>query len=214
MRLHHALLLAGLAACTGKVEDTEALITGSLETMDSNAEIAGRTAYGFHLDGKGLWYVSTVADASCDDVIDYFEHTDSSDRFEPERVIYGGYCNLTLVSDYDGAEFTLTEADPVTTGYWSLYCPMGTGEWTWEDRHGHQDYYWSGPVWTGQPTGHTTTISGPGEGGGYTIEVDMVDFEGEYGDVIDTIPATGGVTGSIDVVYCPDLYHTEVFPKN
>ncbi|MCB9794151.1 MAG: hypothetical protein H6741_15660 [Alphaproteobacteria bacterium] len=208
------LLTALLLACQGKDGTTEdtAFIVGDVVTTDETASVALRTAYGFHIDGKGLWYMSTVAGVSCDEVLTYLNHAGSD--VHPEGVLYGGYCNLTLVSDYEGEDFSFTEADGTFVGYWSLYCPMGEGEWVWENRDGHEDYYWSNRLWTGDPEVHSTTITGDGETEGYTITVDMSDYSGTYAGVLETIPATGSVAGTIDAVFCPELYQADAWPTD
>lgn len=209
------LLLITLLACKGGGDsEGPAFVTGELKTDDSEAEVSGRTAYGFHLDGKGLWYISTAADVSCDTVLTFLNHAEGNDPFDPQDVLYGGYCNISLVlNSYDGSEVQLTEADGVLAAVWSFYCPMGTGEFVLEDRHGHEDYYWTGPLWTGSPTTWSATVSGDGSSGPYTLDLSMDGFDGTYSDVIASIPATGQVSGTIDAVVCPDLYQATVFPK-
>lgn len=198
--------------CAGDDPVDDAMVTGDLATSDASAKVAGRTAYGFHLDGRGMWYVSTGADLSCDQVLEFLNHAGSDSAYDPQDVLYGGYCNLTLVSDYEGEE-TVLENDDGLVAFWSLYCPMGEGEFVLETRHGHRDYYWSNSVWNGGPEQWTTTISGAGEGEGYTIDVDMTDFSGNYNDVIGEEPATGSISGTIDAVWCPELYQAAAFPS-
>lgn len=214
MRALIPTLLVALAACKGGGGEEPAFITGAVATEDAEAELAGRTAYGFHLDGKGLWYISTAADVGCDEVIRFLNHSDASEPYDPQEVLYGGYCNVSvIVQDYDGAAVSLSEADGVLGAVWSLYCPMGSGEFVLEDRHGHEDYYWSGPLWTGSPTTWALDLEGGVDGGDYTLDLSMDGFSGTYSDVIETIPATGVVSGQITAQSCPDLYQTTVFPK-
>lgn len=208
-------ILPLLFACKGGGPDSEAPadIVGDVLTPDDEATVAGRAAFGFHLDGKGLWYVTSVVDATCADVIAFMEHAESDDPLDPTGVLSGGVCNLTLIADYEGADTTYTEADGTAVALWSLYCPMGEGEFELISRRGHTDYFWSGNLWTGSPVAHSTTISGDGETSGYTLDLSMTDYSGSYSDVIATIAATGLTSGAIDAHFCPDLYQTTAFPK-
>lgn len=207
--------LTTLVACKGGSvgEDEPADVVGDVLTPDDEAEVAGRTAYGFHIDGRGLWYISTVSDASCDEVVALLDHSGVDEPLDPQGVLSGGFCNLTLVADYEGVQASTTEADGTAATLWSLYCPMGEGSFSVENRHGHTDYYWSGNLWTGSPVGFSTTISGDGETEGYTLDLSLTDFSGSYSDVIATVAATGTVSGSIHAVWCPDLYQTTAFPN-
>lgn len=209
-------LLPFLVACKGGGGDDSqapADIEGEVLTPDDEASVAGRVAYGFHIDGKGLWYISSVADASCDEVIAFMEHSDADEALDPQGVLQGGVCNLTLIADYEGTDAAYTEADGTTVALWSLYCPMGEGSFELESRRGHTDYFWSGNLWTGSPVTHSTTISGDGETNGYTLDLSLTDYSGSYSDVIATIAATGAVAGSIPARFCPELYQTTAFPK-
>lgn len=206
-------LFAVVCACKGGPEEGEpADIVGEVLTPDDEAEVAGRTAFGFHIDGQGLWYISSAPDASCADVVALLDHSDADEPLDPQSVLYGGFCNLTLTATYEGATASTTEADGAVAALWSLYCPMGEGEFAVEDRHGHVDYYWSGNLWTGSPVAHSTTISGDGENDGYTLDLSLTDFSGSYSDVIATVAATGTVAGTIEAAFCPELYQTTAFP--
>ncbi|MCK6520568.1 hypothetical protein L6R49_03915 [Myxococcota bacterium] len=202
-------LLTSFVACKGGAEDS-APVEGTVSTVDQDATVASRVAYGFHLDGKALITLATPAEASCADVVEYFNHGDTNDPFDPQAVLVGGYCHLTLtVQSYDGAELSLTEAD--SSALWSLYCPMGEGSFEVSEQQGYEDYFWTGKTWSGGPDAHTTTVTP--EGDDYALVLSMTDFSGAYVDTIGAVTASGLVEGAITARSCPELYQTPAFPK-
>lgn len=203
------VLLTPLLACKGG-EGEPAPVEGSVSTVDQDAAVASRVAYGFHLDGKALITLATPAEASCADIVEYFNHGDTNDPFDPQAVLVGGHCHLTLtVQSYDGSALSLTEAD--TSALWALYCPMGEGSFEVSEQQGYEDYFWTGKTWSGGPEAHTTTLTP--EGDDYGLTLSMADFTGAYIDAVGAVTATGVVEGTITATSCPELYQTPAFPK-
>lgn len=210
MKVLSLTLITTLLACKGGGEGEPAPVEGTVSTVDQDATVASRVAYGFHLDGKALFTLATPSLASCADVVEYFNHGDTSDPFDPQAVLVGGFCHLTLtVQDYDGAELSLTEAD--SSALWALYCPMGEGSFEVSEQQGYEDYFWTGKTWSGGPDEHTTTVSPDGDN--YGLILSMADFSGAYIDAVGAVTATGLVEGAITAMSCPELYQTPAFPK-
>ena len=208
------LLLA--CAGTGSGDDPVAHITGTVTTEDSNAasaDVATYKAFGMDVDGKGLWYLSSSPDATCELVQDYLE----GDEMDPSPIWPGGTCNLTIVygaGDYTADGVSLDTADGGLSGHVAIRCAMGDGAFEWgtrDDGSTDEDYFWTGTEWWGAPLDYQIDISG-GEADGFTVSVDMDGFDGNYPTVIDETLASGVVTGTIDAEWC-NLYQAGVFPQ-
>ena len=214
-------MLALLLACTGEGPDGDATpqLTGSMSTDDASAEVTVYKAFGRDYDGDGLWFLVSSPDASCDSVSDYL--AEGADVHDPAGIWEGGDCILTLVvnpqdgtSAYTpGTDFTFSD---LLMGHWSVRCAMGEGAFEWGTRDEdspYEDWFWTGVEYTASPDSWETTLSGEGEDGGYTIEVDMgSSFDGNYPTVIDSIPGTGDISGTVEAEYCADLLNAGVFP--
>lgn len=217
-------MLALFIACAGGPDDTSSTdpsITGSVETADGAAEVNIYKAFGRDYDGDGLWFLSSSPEATCESVSDYLR--DGADSHDPTGIWAGGDCILTMVVNPQdgtttytpGSDFSMTEADEFLIGFWSVRCALGDGAFEWgtrDDGSTDEDYFWTGVEYTAAPNAFESTISGDGEDGGYTIDVSMSAYEGSYPAVIDTIPAEGTISGSIDAEWCGDLLHAGAFP--
>ncbi len=199
-----------LLACDSE-EDTVSLIEGTVETADYSATISSTTGFGFHIDGVGFFYFPSNPDATCDDVVAYLNHSQSSEPYDPTQVWLEGTCVLSLkLTSYDGGDYTFTDEQNWIDGFWNMNCAMGEGEFVYEESDaGYWDYYWSNHVWSGGAGIHTTTISEVEEVS-YPVTVEISAWEGNYSDVVtgDQVPMDGTVSGAVEVEWCSDLYQT------
>lgn len=181
-------------------------IVGDLETSDSHASFESTAAFYEIADGRLGLYIASGADASCEGVVEYLT---SDAPLDPSDLLAGGGCNLTLTASPEDGGVSFTEEQDWLVGFWSIHCSMGEGEYLLEERGGHEDYFWSGPIWTGMPLAHTTSASESGDE--LTATVEMVDFHGDYSDQ-GGVDATGSITGSVTATRCPELKGTAVLP--
>ena len=224
-----ALLVLTAFACQDKAADTatqqEVIDTAppvdSADTADSAAptipdglmgsidfhsfgEIATidiKKAFGLALDKKFIAYFSSNDAATCEDVIEYVTPTDKAE--DPSALLVPGHCDMFMSLEWsDGFE----HADDVlyVAGY-SIFCPLGDGEFTYEKRdEGDYDYYWSGRWWQGHPEDYQITIAE--DEAGYTFTGQMTTFKGNliYED-LKSYTGTGTVWGVLPIERCEAL---------
>jgi hypothetical protein len=215
------MLILTLIACAGDGpgDADEPQITGTLTTDGNSAEVAIYKAFGWDVDGKGMWYLSSSPNASCDAVVDYLTlgQVDPTDIWEP------GTCNITLIvnptgpdaQDYEG-ELSFTDETEFQSS-WNVRCAMGEGAFEWGKRDEgasaeDEDYFWTGFEWTGAPEVFSANISGDKDSS-YELTMELDVFDGSNPVILGTkFPADGQVTGSIEAEAC-NLYNTQVFPR-
>lgn len=198
-------MLLLLAACADDPKAEPAL--GGAITAESGevGELRAASAFGATSGDRAGVMVSPNPDTTCDDAAAYFGL--GGEDFNPEVVSGEGVCNLyARVDGYDAAGVTLDEVDAVAT--LSLNCAMDTGAWAWVERSDEYDgYYYSGPWWVGSPSGYALTLSG-GDGDDLALTVSMDTYTGYFpydDESPEADPATGAVSGSVAVTWCPDI---------
>lgn len=205
------LLLIALGCISGgDSSDSDPTILGTVSTNEGSAEVEIYKAFGFNFEDAGLVYFSSSPTATCESVAEYL----TEDKVDPTGIWPGGTCNLIVVAnpwagDMD-VEVASGESNIELT--WNLRCALGEGEFEWGtrgDQGNDTDYYWTGYDWTGSPGTYSLSLSGDGP---YTADVTMGEFTGNYPDIIDSIPADGTVSGSVQASVCQDLYNAPVFP--
>lgn len=217
-------MLIVLMACTGDgpQDSSDPQLTGSMSTEDASADVTIYKGFGRDYDGDGMWVFASSPEATCDRMSDYL--ADGADEHDPTDIWEGGDCMLTLIVNPQdsttaytaGEDFSFSDADGLLVGFWSVRCAMGDGAFEWGTRDEgstDEDYFWTGVEYTASPKAWDTTISGSGEDGGYTVDVDMGPaFDGSYPTVLDNIDGEGDISGRIEVEYCADLLHAGAFP--
>lgn len=215
------MTLVTLLACD---KDGEAIdepqINGTVTTPDGAADVAIYRAFGFHTNDGAMFYFTSTPDADCPSVAEYL----SSKQVDPTGIWEGGTCNLSAVlPDYDPAGMTVsrTADEPTTEVTWSVKCALGQGAFEWGTRDEDspdEDFFWAGDEayeWIGNGREFTVNFSGEGtQEDPYIIDIEeMTDFTGNYPTVLQTIPADGTLSGSIEAQSCNDLYGSYIFPK-
>jgi hypothetical protein len=195
-----------LLGCGGS--ESTPMLEGSVSTADLTATIANSAAFGFHIDGVAYIYFASNPDTTCDEVVDYINHSQSSEAFDPTTVWLGGTCNLLLqLAGYEGDEHTFTGDENWIKGFWQMNCAMGDGEFVYETQNGYTDYYWSESVWTGISDVHDTTTTHV-ENTSYEITTEISGWSGNYTDQLGNVPLEGTVSGVVEAQWCSDLYQT------
>ena len=206
-----ALFSLVLLACGGS--STDAALEGTVTTADYEATIDNSAAFGFHIDGTGYLYFASNPDATCSDVVDYLNHSSSSEAYDPTTVWLGGTCNLLLqLSSYDGEDFSFTGEDNYLKGFWNLNCAMGDGEFVYETRNSYTDYYWSERVWVGGADDHETSVTHVTDET-YEVDVNITSFDGNYNDALGDVPLEGSISGIVEASWCSDLYQAGLWPN-
>ena len=212
------MLILTLFACAGgggPGQDLEPQITGTISTADAAADVEIYKAFGWAVDGKGLWYMASSPDATCDSVEEYLRQQ----QVDPNGIWAGNDCNITLVvsdGSYEAAGMTMSTSDNWLVGHWELSCALGEGAFEWGKRDDgagaeDEDYFWTGVEWNGYPEDFSVDIAGDNDSE-FTLDVDMSTFSGNYPTVIEDIPANGSISGSITAEAC-NLYQAQVFPQ-
>ena len=198
-----------LAACDPD-EEAQSIIEGTIqiEGESLSGQVATWSSFAYNTDGKAIVYFTSTSDASCDDVSTYLRG-DAAD-FDPTPLFQPGYCNLSLVADYDGQEITWDES--TYDAIWSLNCVLGDGEFVWEQRDWNDwDYYWSDRYWQGSPTTFSVTLSG-GDGQPITVDAEMSEYDGGFiYEEMSEVLASGVVSGVTDATWCQGLMDAMIF---
>ncbi|MEE2750407.1 MAG: hypothetical protein VX519_03185 [Myxococcota bacterium] len=196
-----------LLACGGEEPVELPGIEGEVVTAETSGLVQGSKAFGYVKGTQGAWYVTSTESATCEDVVSYL----SSGPFDPVAVHAPGHCNLALTATVDGDSVVFDETENFLVGFWNLSCAMGEGEFAWEERdNGYADWFWSGYSWTGIAIEHETAVS-PAESGGWSVEVFMDSYEGDY-DGVGDVPGEGEVSGVVVAEPCPGLVGTALLP--
>lgn len=165
---------------------------GEIATVDI------KKAFGLAQDKKFIAYFSSNEAATCADVIQYVTPTDEAE--DPSALLVPGHCDMFMSLEWSGG---FEHADDLLSvaGY-SIFCPLGDGEFTFEKRDkGDYDYYWSGRWWQGHPEDYQISITE--DDGGYTFTGQMTTFDGNliYED-ISTYAGVGKVWGVLPIERC------------
>lgn len=202
-------LLALLAGCAGK-DGAAGVHWGDVTALRAgeHAVVEGRAAFGFDSasNGKALLYVTSNADATCDDATNGLSGNTST--FDPTRVLPAGTCSVFVYLDYDGASASV--ASPSAAATLALNCAMDEGEWV-DAGEGDGDLVYSGPYWQGSPGEFDVTVSG-GEGAAFALDLSMGAFDGTFiYESSDDAPADGEAAGSISAEWCEGFGQTTFF---
>lgn len=214
------ILLAMLGCFGNSEEDLTPQINGTITTAEASGDVAIYKAFGFHVDNKALFYMTSTPDADCPSVAEYL----TEKQVDPAGIWEGGTCNISAVVweyDADGATFTMEGGEANFDITWSVKCALGEGsfEWTKRDEDSEDtDYFWVGDdayEWLGSGDEFEATFSGAGTADDpYVIDItDMTAFDGNYPTIIEGIPADGTVSGSIEAQTCSQLLGAGIFPS-
>ncbi len=220
-----AALAAVITGCSGKsaedsgqTSEAQAAITGTVTADgEASAQIAFYKAFGFDQGGQLLAYFASSPTATCANVTEYLRVTGGV--YDPVDMFQDGHCNMFVIldKDYEGT-FSFTrpsgseEPNLVAAGT-SIECAMGEGsfELTRLTEIDDDDYYWTGRWWVGRPSAYTYNFTG-GAGSAYSFTLEMSEYEGGFiHEGLDSTPATGAVSGTIEGEWCPDLGSTGFF---
>jgi hypothetical protein len=209
-------LVTVLGGCSSDEEDTSTesmapSITGTitLESIDTSGEVQLYKAFGFDQGGKLISYLSNNPNATCASTVDYLQ--DHNSPYDPSDFLVGGTCDIYFShSDWTGS--VQATDDPFAVAGMTVNCAFGDGEFVLETRDvGDRDYYWSGRWWQGHPTVYTMDMSGTGESG-YEFSLSLTEYDGNLiYEEMDAYPATGEVSGTMSVEWCPELGTTPLF---
>ncbi len=195
-------------------------LSGEVSTDRASGVVDINKGFGFHLNGKALFYFPSDEAATCATVAEYLAET----QVDPEGIWAPGECNLTLVvnpveGEYDPAGFSWDNADDegFFTGHFDLTCALGDGDFEWGTRDAgstDEDYFWTDVEWGGSPQTWDVTVQGDGTDSDYVVTVDLTDFRGSYPSEStgDQVPLDGTVSGEIQAIRCSDLAQAMVFP--
>jgi hypothetical protein len=195
--------------------------SGEVSTDRAEGVVDINKGFGFHLDGKAVFYFPSDEEATCATVSEYLRET----QVDPHGIWAPGECNLTLVvsavtSDYDPAGYSWDNADGqgLFHGVVDLTCALGDGDFEWGTRDAgstDKDYFWTGQEWGGAPNTWDIQMSGDGEDTDYTINVDITDLMGSYpGESTGgQVPLSGTVSGEVRAIRCSDLTGAMVWPN-
>lgn len=215
MKTLMTILLSGLVACGAGDEGAgygDPLITGTLATDDgSTADAAVYHAYYFVAGGKGIVYAASGPEATCAEVTEYIDVATTT--YDPTNLLPPNTCNMFILFNYpSGAAengFTFDAAD-WKTGQWSVTCAMDAGTWEYGTSNGFSDYYYSGRLWQGAAYLGSTTLTGSDDA--LSLSVNLSDFDGNFiYEKMESIPASGLISGEIDATVCNSLGGTGFF---
>ena len=203
-----------LSACNGDddTDNTEASqATGTIVAQTGETgDVAVKRAFGFATNGIGLVYMSSNPSATCDNVV---EMLNADEAHNPDQVLLAGHCNFIYKFKYpesagfDGLSFT---EDDLLSTLWSVSCAMEDGAWEYSNNDGDRDYYYTGTWWQGSPDSHQTALNAVDED--IQITVTMGPYSGHFiYEGLDSIPATGQVSGTITAKRCTQLAQTDLF---
>lgn len=205
------LALFALTACEGTSEVEEALYFEGRITDDADgayADVAIRRGFGLATQGQAYVYLAGNADATCDEVVAYL----TEDAYDPSQLFTPGGCNITFDFSYDasvgwdGLEYTQADMEQ----FYSFNCAMGEGSFELQGSGDERDYRYTGRWWQGAPTEHATALSGSGQTLGFAL--DATSFRGNFiYENFDMRPASGQVSGALDVEWCNGLAQTDFF---
>ena len=194
------------------VEDTDTADTGEpvptipdglvgtidFHTFGEYAEVNILKAFGLAMDGKFIAYLSNNKDATCDDALQYV--TPSDKPWDPSGLLTPGSCDMFMSLVWkDGFE---AKNDALSVAGFSIFCPLGDGEFVYEKRDtGDTDYFWSGRWWQGHPEDYSLTITEDSDS--YTFTMDMSTFDGSliYED-FSAYTGVGRVWGVLPIERC------------
>mgnify|MGYP006928201677 CR=1 FL=1 len=217
-------MILHLLACTGAKDDLVDYgnISGEVSTDRASGVVDINKGFGFHLNGKALFYFPSDEDATCASVAEYLRDT----QVDPHGIWAPGECNLTVVlnppSDdaYDPAGYSWDNADGDGwfIGHSDLTCALGEGDFEWGTRDSgsnDKDFFWTDVEWGGAPQTWEISISGDGEETDYVVDVDLSELRGSYpGESTgEQVVLDGHVTGQIQAIRCTDLAQAMVFPQ-
>ena len=198
-------------------------ISGEVSTDRAAGLVDINKGFGFHLNGKALFYFPSDEDATCALVAEYLRDT----QVDPHGIWAPGECNLTVVLNpqaedaYDpavGITWDNANNEGWFTGHADLTCALGEGDFEWGTRDAgsnDKDYFWTGVEWGGAPKTWEISIDGDGEAVEYVVDVDLDDLAGSYpGESTgEQVPLEGHVSGQIRAIRCTDLAQAMVFPQ-
>ena len=119
---------------------------------------------------------------------------------------------MTIVVDGWDGDVDLSWSEGDTPSYdnpglnSNIQCWFGDGSWVLETRgSGYEDYYWSGPVWSGIPEVFGWSISGDDEDISFDLEMSV--FGGNFLHEASVEPSTaqGDLSGTIRAQWCSAL---------
>jgi len=210
-----ALIVASVLGCDGdppSSDDPSPKLTGTIAADFGGAEGNVEIYNGFAFDQGGVYisYLSSNPDTTCDAITDHLQS--HSGPYDPSDVLVGGNCDIyyKISSDYDG-EYEASDDSFAAAGM-AINCYMGEGGWVLETRDSDDtDYYWQGDHWQGHPTTYDLAFSGGSEFN-YDFEIEMSAYDGNFiYDDFDNDPASGTVSGTIELEWCPGLGTTPLF---
>ncbi len=227
--MRHMLLctvLVGLSGCNKSDGDSagdralEPQVVGTITvpglTYEQDAEGRVEIFHGYGVDAGGtvMMYLSSNPNLTCAMAAEILSDRDSPLDFTD--YIVGGTCDLFIkTTDYTGAMDFSEAAGFEGMVAMTINCYTGSGAFQYEQRDdgGDNGYYWSGRKWQGNPTVYSYSLNGGNESD-YTVALDLVEYDGNFPDETDagqSYPATGTVSGTVDVKWCADLGRTEAF---
>ncbi len=209
------ILALALLSC-GKGEDTggawsascpaDAGVSGAMTLGGYGASAAYGAAFGWAEGDTAIFYVYPHPDATCEALTAYLERS-ASDPVDPsDALAVPGQCSLFLKATLEGGGGLWSEENSTISlegAWWVLDCPLGEGEYTWEDRGADSDYVWSGPDWLGGPLGWCTEVAADGDG--WLVSAQMDGFDGNFTDSLEDAPGEGTASVSVRAEPCEGL---------
>ena len=209
-----AVLVASGACSDGSGDDDvgiEPQISGLLEVNDSDkfGQMAVQKVFSFATNGQGVAYLSPNPAATCDEVVQVLQETD----YDPINVYAPGKCTLAIRFYYDdaaGFDGVVVDTSDIRNVV-NVNCGMDEGEWERVRGQRGWGYEYTGWWWQGGAKDFTYTVSGSDNVPAFDFDLGP-SFHGQF-TYDDTVPdpATGSLSGAVEVVGCQKLVQTNLY---
>jgi hypothetical protein len=208
MRFAIALLI--LPACADKEGMGSVSGSVSVPVRELSADVHWDSAFAYAEGDRLVAFLTGAVGASCSSVAEYLGPNDGA--LPKESILPGGSCAMTVVvDDWDG-DLDLSWSEGDSPSYdnpglnSNMQCWFGEGAWVLETRgSGYEDYYWTGPVWSGVPEIFDWSISGDDKD--VSLDLEMSAFGGNFLHEASVEPSTaqGDLSGTIRAKWCSAL---------
>lgn len=198
-------LVLTIVACEPATEAEVPPLEGEITSNGESGVVRGGSGFAAERDGRLVAMVYARSDITCELAGEDLGNGGSD--WDPTDVLEAGACGLSVLADYDGS--LAIEGGTIYDATVSISCAMGEGTWEFREKQGSNPagFFYSGSWWQGSPALYDLAISGDEEAG-YTLEVAMDTYEGQYiYDLVeaDKDPGEGEVKGGLSLEPCAEI---------